>query len=345
MRTFEPGLYAACFAVAATISFFLTPLVRLLSLRLGLLDAPSSAVKTHTTPTPIFGGVAIWAGFVGAMLLLRFSTNFPTGTLYNLRSLVFGGTLVFLLGLVDDLKRPEGLDYKPKFLVQFLATALLILFGLRVRFIHPSWVAAGITAVWVVGVTNSLNIIDIMDGLAASQAMIAAVCFLLVSLPSEEHYVNFAAAAIAGAALGFLPWNLSKRHKVFMGDCGSLTLGFLLAGVSLGARYSDVNDAGVFAPLLILFIPVFDTFFVSILRLNQGKSPFLGSKDHFALRLEKLGWTRLQVVAGAAAAAGFMGFTAFLATQYPLKAALALYALVAAVVFWVGRRLSLISMK
>jgi UDP-GlcNAc:undecaprenyl-phosphate GlcNAc-1-phosphate transferase len=328
--TIEPGLYASCFAVAATISFLLTPLVRLLSLRMGLLDAPTSPVKTHTTPTPIFGGIAIWAGFAGAMVLLRFTTNFPTGTLYNLRSLLLGGTLVFFLGLADDLQRPQGLGYKPKFLVQFLATALLVLYGLRIHFINPSWLAVAVTLVWVVGVTNSMNIIDIMDGLAASQAAVAATGFLLVSLPSQE---------------SFLPWNLSKRHKVFMGDCGSLTLGFLLAGLSLGAHYSSVNNVGVFAPLLILFVPVFDTFFVSILRLNQGKSPFLGSKDHFALRLEKLGYTRHQVVAIAAVCGVILSFSAFLATQYPVKEALAIYALVAAALLWVGRRLSLVAMK
>jgi UDP-GlcNAc:undecaprenyl-phosphate GlcNAc-1-phosphate transferase len=345
MNVMEPGLAAVCFATAAAISFALTPLVRLVALRYGFLDAPTSAVKTHKVPTPVFGGVAIWAGFVGAMLLLRLTTGFPTGTLYNLRALVLGGTLVFALGLLDDLKRPQGLDYKPKLLVQFLATAVIVLYGLRIRFIRPDWVAAGITLVWVVGVTNALNIIDIMDGLASSQAAIAALGFLLVSLPSEEHYVNFAAAAIAGAAAGFLPWNLSKKHKVFMGDCGSLTLGFLLACVSLGARYSDVNNAGVFAPLLILFVPVFDTLFVSVLRLNQGKSPFLGSKDHFALRLERLGLKRGQVVLLAGVAAAFLGFTAFLATQYPLKGALALYALVAAVVAWLSLRLSQVSMR
>lgn len=343
--TSEAGLYAACFAVAGAISFFLTPLVRRVSLRLGLLDAPTSSVKTHTTPTPIFGGVAIWAGFVGAMLLLRFTTNFPTGTLYNLRSLVLGATLVFGLGLADDLRRPEGLGYKPKFLVQFLATALLVAFGLRIHFIHPSWLAVAVTLVWVVGVTNSMNIIDIMDGLAASQAAVAATGFLLVSLPSQESYVRYAAAAVAGAAMGFLPWNLSKKHKVFMGDCGSLTLGFLLAGLSLGAHYSSFNDVGVFAPLLILFVPVFDTFFVSILRLNQGKSPFLGSRDHFALRLEKLGYTRRQVVAIAAVAAAALSFCAFLATEYPARQALAVYALVAAALLWVGRRLSQVAMK
>lgn len=339
------GLYASCFAVAATISFFLTPLVRMAAVRFGFLDTPSSEVKTHKVPTPVFGGVAIYAGFMGAVLLMRLTTNFPSGTLYNLRALVIGATLVFMLGIVDDLKRPEGLDYKPKFVVQFLATSILVLFGLRVRFISPAWVAGAVTAIWVVGVTNSFNIIDIMDGLATSQAAIAAFGFLLVSLPSEELYVNFASAALAGAAIGFLPWNLSKKHKIFMGDCGSLTIGFVLAGISLGTRYSDVNDAGVFAPLLILFVPVFDTFFVSILRLNQGRSPFLGSRDHFALRLERLGLLRGHVVLIAALAASFFSFCAFLATVYPLKGALAMYALVAAVVYWLGRRMALVDMR
>ncbi len=339
------GLLAVSFACAATVSFFMTPLVRMLSLRLGILDSPSSAVKTHKEPTPVFGGVAIYVGFMATMLLLRLTTTFPTGTLYNLRALVLGGSLVFLLGLVDDLKRPEGVDYKPKFVVQILAALVLIGFGLRIRFISPAYVAAAVTMVWVVGVTNAFNIVDIMDGLSASQAGVAALGFLMISLPSEELYVNFASAALAGAALGFLPWNLSKRHKIFMGDCGALLIGFLLAGISLGTRYSDVNDAGVFAPLLILFVPAFDTFFVSLLRLNQGKSPFLGSKDHFALRLEQMGFSRGRVVLMAGGAAGFLSFCAFLVTQLPLRGAVAIYIVVAGLVVWVGRRMALVEMR
>ena len=339
------GLLFTSFVCAAGVSFFATPLVRLLSIRFGLLDTPSSAVKTHKEPTPVFGGVAIWLGFMATMLLLRLNTSFPTGTLYNLRALVLGGSLVFALGLLDDFKRPEGIDYKPKFIVQILAAVLLILFGLRMRFISPSYVAAAVTVVWIVGVTNAFNIVDIMDGLSASQAAVAALGFLMISLPSEELYVNFASAALAGAALGFIPWNLSKKHKIFMGDCGSLFIGFLLAGISLGTRYSDVNDAGVFAPLLILFVPAFDTLFVSLLRLNQGKSPFLGSKDHFALRLEKMGHPRERVVLMAAGAAGFMSFCAFLVTQLPLKSTIVVYVLVAILVLWLGRRMALVEMK
>lgn len=335
----------ACFGTAFAASFLLTPLVRLLAIKLGAIDTVSSAVKTHKEPTPVFGGVAIYAGFTLTVLLVRFMTSYPTGTLYNLRALVLGGTLVFLLGLVDDLMRPHGVDYKPKFAVQILAAALLVLFGLRIRFVEPSWVAAAITMVWAVGVTNAFNIVDIMDGLSASQAAAAALGFMLIALPSEELYVNVASAALAGATVGFLPWNFSKKRKVFMGDCGSLTIGFVLAGISLGTRYSDINDAGVFAPILILFVPVFDTFFVSILRLNKGQSPFLGSKDHYALRLEKAGLSRPQVVLVSALAAAFFSFCAFLATQYELKGAVAVYLLVAAVVLWAGKRLSMVEMK
>lgn len=341
----DKGLLVMSFVCAAGVSFFTTPLVRLVSIRFGLLDTPSSAVKTHKEPTPVFGGVAIYLGFMATMLMLRMTTSFPTGTLYNLRSLVFGGSLVFALGLIDDLKRPEGVDYKPKFVIQILAALLLIVFGLRIRFISPAYVAWSVTVVWIVGVTNAFNIVDIMDGLSASQAAIAALAFLVISLPTEELYVNFASAALAGAAIGFLPWNLSKRHKIFMGDCGSLLIGFLLAGISLGTRYSDVNDAGVFAPLLILFVPAFDTLFVSLLRLNQGKSPFLGSKDHFALRLEKMGLTRLQVVLIAGIAAAFLSLCAFLVTVLPLKSAIVVYVLVAILVVWLGRRMALVEMK
>ncbi|MEK7390358.1 MAG: MraY family glycosyltransferase, partial [Elusimicrobiota bacterium] len=225
------GLLIASFACAATVSFFLTPLVRLVALRFGFLDVPTSSVKTHKEPTPVFGGVAIWAGFMATMLFLRFLTAFPPGTLYNLRALMLGGTLVFILGLVDDLKRPKGVDYKPKFMVQILACALLILFGLRVRFIQPAYVAAAVTTIWVVGLTNAFNIVDIMDGLSASQAATAAFGFLLISMPSEELYVNFASAGLIGAVLGYLPWNISRGHKIFKGDCGSLLIGFLIAGI------------------------------------------------------------------------------------------------------------------
>lgn len=319
-------LYAAAIFIAFLLAFLITPLVRKTALFFGLLDAPSSSIKTHTIPTPAIGGVAIYISYVSTLLLMRLWTRFPTGTLHTLRVLLIGGTVVFICGLFDDLKKPKGLDYRFKFLIEFLAAAALVFQGLRIRFIYPSYLAEILTLIWIVGITNAFNIIDIMDGLSASQAAIAAMGFLLISLPSEELYVNFASAALAGAAIGFLPWNFSKKRKIFMGDSGSLLLGFLLAGVSLGTRYSDINPAGVYAPLLILLVPIYDTLFVMILRMIKGKSPFMGSKDHFALRLEKMGYSRTQVVLIAALMAGFLGFCAFLATQFSLPWAIFLYA-------------------
>jgi UDP-GlcNAc:undecaprenyl-phosphate GlcNAc-1-phosphate transferase len=321
-------VYAASIAISAGVTFFATPLVRALALRFGWLDHPSSKIKTHKVSTPSLGGIAIYLGYVSALLAMRMWTNFPTGTLHALRALLFGGTIVFVTGVIDDFRKPQGLGFKEKFAAQAVAAGLLIWFGIRIRFIQPDYISLGLTLFWVVGITNAYNIIDIMDGLAGSQAAVAAFAFLVISLPSEELYVNIASSALAGAALGFLPWNFSSRYKIFMGDSGSMLLGFLLAGISMGTRYSDINNLGVFAPLLIVLVPMYDTLFVMYLRLRKGQSPFLGSKDHFALRLEKVGYSRGRIVAMAAAAAAFLSFCAFLVTQMSWKWALCVYFLV-----------------
>lgn len=338
-------LYFLAVGVSFAISFLLTPMIRRLALRLGWMDAPSSAIKTHKFTTPSLGGIAIFAAFTGALVMLRFITDFPTGTLYRLRGLLIGGAMVFILGVIDDIKKPAGLGYKPKFAVQVLASCVLIWFGMRIRFIAPDYLAGALSVFWIVGVTNALNIIDIMDGLSASQAAIAALAFLMISLPSEEYYVNFASAALAGAAAGFLPWNLSPGRKIFMGDSGSMVLGFALAGISLGTKYSEINNLGVFAPIFILLVPIYDTLFVMYLRAKAGLSPFLGSKDHFALRLEKMGYARKQIVVLAAGAALFLGFCAFLVTQLSLPWALCVYAVVLLEILFLSNALAKVSMK
>ena len=129
---------------------------------------------------------------------------------------------------------------------------------------------------------------------------------------------NLASAALAGAAAGFLPYNFSRRLKIFMGDSGSLLCGFVLALIALGTKYSQVNPLGVYAPLFILAVPIYDTLFVSVMRLRRGHSPFIGSKDHFALRLEHIGFSRRRVVGLASLAALGLAVFAWLMTQVPL---------------------------
>ncbi|MBI5625015.1 MAG: undecaprenyl/decaprenyl-phosphate alpha-N-acetylglucosaminyl 1-phosphate transferase [Elusimicrobia bacterium] len=338
-------LYILSVAAAMSLSFMATPLVRELALRLGWMDAPSSAVKTHKVSTPCVGGIAIFLAFAATLLLLRLFTQFPTGTLRSLRGLLLGGSFIFIIGLLDDVTKPHGLHYKLKFAAQLAAAAALMYYGIRIKFVSPDYLGFCLTLLWVVGITNALNIIDIMDGLAASQAAIAALAFLMISLPSEELYVNFASAALAGAALGFLPWNFSSNRKMFMGDSGSMTLGFVLAAIAMGTKYSEINNLGVYAPLFILFVPMFDTLFVMFLRIRAGHSPFLGSKDHFALRLEQTGFSRHAVVAMAAAAAVFLGFCAWVVTQISLVWALCVYGVVGLWVFMLSRRLARVEMR
>ncbi len=311
-------LYLLAFLIPLALSLILTPFLRWVALSSGHIDAPTTEIKTHKHPTPLLGGAAIFLAFAAGLVFMRFYTSFPTGTLRDLRVILGGGAAMFALGLIDDLKKPGGLRVRTKFFIQFAAAFFAVLSGIRINFISPDYLSFILSVLWIVGVSNAFNIIDIMDGLSASQAVMAALGFLLIAFPSEAIYVNVASVALAGAALGFLPYNLSRKMKIFMGDSGSLLCGFTLALVAMGTRYSSVNPLGVYAPLFILAIPIYDTLFVSVMRLRRGHSPFIGSKDHFALRLEKIGFSRRRIVFLAAMASLIFSIFAFLITQVPL---------------------------
>ena len=328
-------LYLLCFLLALAVSLAATPLLRKLALTIGILDHPHSDVKTHKHPTPYLGGLAVALGMAAALIYARACTNFPTGTLRSLRGMMLGGSIILLLGLIDDIKS-KGLGYRFKFLVQLVAALCLLSFDIRIHFIHPAWFADLLTVVWVIGIINAVNIIDIMDGLASGIAFVACLGFFFISLPSEQIYVNFAAAALAGALLGFMPYNLSSRFKIFMGDTGSLFVGFILAALSMGTAYTHVNNAGVFCPILILGIPIYDTILVTILRLQKGMSPFLGSQDHYALRLERHGLYREEILVLSYAFSLFLSFAAYEVTRVVFENAMAIYAVVGLIAIAVG---------
>jgi UDP-GlcNAc:undecaprenyl-phosphate GlcNAc-1-phosphate transferase len=331
----QSRLYLACFLTALGVSGLLTPLMRRIALHFHVLDRPLTDVKTHKRPVPYLGGVAVAGGLIIALILARLLTNFPTGTLHAQRGILFGSIIVFLLGLADDIER-HGLGYKQKFLVQFAAALCLIFFDIRIKFITPHWFADILTAIWVVGIINAMNIIDIMDGLSSGIAIIASLGFLFISLPSEEIYVNFTSAALAGALLGFLPYNLSKRWKIFMGDTGSLLAGFVLAALSLGTSYTRVNNLAVFSPLLILGLPIYDTVLVSYLRYTKGLSPFRGSRDHFALRLESFGFFREEILVMCYSASLLLTFVAYEVTIVSIHSAILLYGITGMVALGLG---------
>jgi UDP-GlcNAc:undecaprenyl-phosphate GlcNAc-1-phosphate transferase len=172
-----------------------------------------------------------------------------------------------------------------------VATACLIYYGIVIRFIAIPWISFPLTFLWVVGLTNAFNLLDILDGLCTTQAMVCTLGLAIIALPSEFIYVNFAALALLGAGVAFLPFNFSASHKLFLGDSGSNLLGFLIAALCLGTGYSHSSNWGVLAPLLIAAVPLADITFVSCARILNGKNPLKGSDDHAALRLKRAGWS------------------------------------------------------
>ena len=205
--------YSASFLAAIILAYLLSPLFRWIAIRWDVMDHPSSAIKTHQRATPYLGGCAIALAFVLTLIPMRFLSSYPGGTLTPILGILIGGAMVTLLGLIDDSVQ-GGLSFKKKFIIQFIASAVLILFDIQIHFIHPRWLAWLLTIVWVTGIMNAFNIIDIMDGLSGSTAVVAALGFFFIALPTEHVYVNFVAIVLAGSILGFLPHNFCKDKKM-----------------------------------------------------------------------------------------------------------------------------------
>jgi UDP-GlcNAc:undecaprenyl-phosphate/decaprenyl-phosphate GlcNAc-1-phosphate transferase len=269
----------------------LTPLFRKIAQKSQFLDSPSGQLKKHTAPVPYLGGLAIYFSFL--LTILGVLVLSPPVEGARVLAILSGATVMALLGLVDDL---FSLSPWVKLLFQFLAAGLLVVFGVQLEFLpgHPL-IAVGLTLLWVVGVTNAVNLIDIMDGLAGGVTALACLGFVLVPFLGSQSYVPLTAAALGGSVLGFLPYNFQPA-RIYMGDSGALFLGYTLAGLAMGHGYSQVNVLALCAPVLILGIPLYDTMLVMVLRTLKGRSMFRGSNDHLALRLRQMGMSVKQTV-------------------------------------------------
>jgi UDP-GlcNAc:undecaprenyl-phosphate GlcNAc-1-phosphate transferase len=330
----ETLLYIFAFFSALLSSVLAVPVFRLFAVKFNILDTPCSNIKTHKISTPYLGGLAIASGWFISLFLIRIVTAFPNLTLRNLRGIIFGSLILCLLGLIDDIKL-KGLGFKSKLVFQFIAASIVVFcFDIRINFIPIYWLSCITSVIWIVGITNAFNIIDVMDGLSSGIAVIASFTFFFIAVPSKMFYVNFCSIALVGAILGFLPFNLSKSKKIFMGDAGSLFVGFVMASISMGTSYSSINDFGIFAPLFILAIPIYETILVSVCRIRKGKLPFLGSKDHYSLRLEMLGFSRKTILIITYITSIFFSLCAYLFTSLTMGCSLILFASVI-VAMWV----------
>jgi UDP-GlcNAc:undecaprenyl-phosphate GlcNAc-1-phosphate transferase len=292
---------------ALLIAFAATPVARRIAPHLGVMDQPNPR-KVHARPTPLLGGAAIVIASLLALLLLRDRFEFQ-----QLISILLGAALMALIGFYDDR---WGLRPVWKLTGQLVAATILILSGVRVTALPEEWMDITITLIWVVGLTNALNLLDNMDGLSSGVAAVCASFFLVMAALSGQIYVGALAAALLGATLGFLAYNFNPA-SIFMGDTGSLFLGFMLAAIGIKLRFPDnVPFVTWMVPIIVMGMPIFDTTLVFISRLRRGKNPLTNpGKDHVSHRLVGMGFTTREAVMSHYLIGGMYGMVAILVTQ------------------------------
>lgn len=279
-------LYIFSFLLSFSLALYLTPRVRDIALRLNIVDIPDNNLKQHNGPVPYLGGAAIYIAF---LVTLALTFDFSREVL----SLLLGGSIVLIIGLVDDLKvLSPGL----KLIGECLAVLALMKSGIRMKLTFiPIWISIPVTILWLIGITNAFNLIDIMDGLSGGVAFIACLCLFWVASLNGRTMIAIMTIALGGSILGFLRWNM-PHARIYLGDAGSLFIGLMIGALAMIGSYTDKNLVATLAPVLILGVPIFDTIFVSYIRFKRGRSIFLGSNDHFAIRLRHLKMSPVQVV-------------------------------------------------
>jgi UDP-GlcNAc:undecaprenyl-phosphate/decaprenyl-phosphate GlcNAc-1-phosphate transferase len=297
------------FAVAGTVSLVLTPVAIRSAIRLGILDRPGEH-KSHRTPTPYLGGVAIVLAVTLSIALAAATRGAEGAALRQLLGLLAIAVAMALTGLVDDLR---GLPVVLRFGVQLAASLGLWSLGIRLDLTGRPMLDLLLTVGWTVGITNALNLLDNMDGLSASTATIAALWFGALALVNGQFLVSALAFALAGGAAGFLRDNRPPA-RIYMGDAGSLFLGVMLAalGMLLDLDRPLLIQAAI--PVLILTVPVLDTALVVAARLRHGISPFQGGRDHTSHRLVRIGLAvpiAVGLIAIASLAHGWVALLAF----------------------------------
>ena len=319
--------------IAFVVSFALTPVVKILAQKVGAMDVPGEARRVHDHPIPRMGGLAIFLGFIVSMLLFVDITQ-------EVRGILLGSIIIVITGVIDDI---ISLRAWTKFLIQILSAVIAVLHGVVINVVsNPNvfssqeaivlgWLAIPLTVLWIVGITNSVNLIDGLDGLAVGVSTISCVTILVVALLVPEPNVALIVAALAGACIGFMPYNLNPA-KIFMGDTGSTFLGYMLATVSIMGLFKFYAVISFAVPFLILGLPIFDTANAIIRRVAAGRSPMSPDRGHVHHKLIDMGFNQKQAVAILYAISATLGLTAVVLTSSgEVKAIVLLLAVLAAI--------------
>ncbi len=294
-------LYVVSFVGALALSLVLVPIVRAYAIRRTILDAPG-AHKSHQSPVPYLGGLAMVVAFSAAVIigaLLQQDTSFGDGSiliksegLFNAGFGPFGELLAVLglalvlsaMGLVDDLR---GLNPSLRLGIEFIVASTLIVLGIQFQSPLGDSVNAIITLVWVIGITNAMNLLDNIDGLAAGVTAVASTAIFVIAILYGQPLTALLAIGLAGCTLGFLRSNFNPA-TIYMGDAGSLYLGFLLAYLGLKLRVDQTEWTQLLVPVVIMGVAILDTTIVVVSRIHRGVNPFEGGKDHISHRFLRL---------------------------------------------------------
>lgn len=302
---------------ALVVSFLMTPVVKSFAYKVGAIDVPKDARRMHHKPIPRLGGLAIFAGFMVSILLFVDIRLNP-----QMQSILLGAVIIVVLGVVDDIM---ALPAKLKFVVQIAAALIPALNGVSIQALsNPNifsgnaywvldWLSIPITVLWIVGITNAVNLIDGLDGLANGVSAISAATVLVIALICSETQVAIVMAALVGACVGFLPYNLNPA-KMFMGDTGATFLGFILATMSIQGLFKFYAVISFAVPFLILGLPIFDTAFAMIRRVAHGQSPMHADRGHIHHRLIDMGLNQKQAVATLYVISAILGLSAVVLT-------------------------------
>lgn len=306
------GTIGLTLLIAVAVAYFITPFVIRLAQRIGWLDIPRDKRRMHCHPIPLLGGLSIILGFLVAvffitLILGHFSQYYNRGVFALLRQILPGGLLIAFVAFWDDR---YNLPPWPRLGVQFAAAGIAVALGVRIQFLSgsvrvfgaelfslPEWLSVPITLLWLVGMTNAMNWIDGLDGLAAGISTIASGTLLVLATLQgrPQLYVAILAAALAGGCLGLLPYNKNPA-KIFMGDTGAMFLGYTLGIISVQGLFKFYTAITFAIPVLILALPIFDTASAIIRRLWEGKSPLAADRSHIHHKLIDMGLSQKQAV-------------------------------------------------
>ena len=341
--------YMLAFVIAAGVALLITPGVIFLAARTGAMDAPD-ARKVHKKPIPRIGGIGIYAAFMAAIFSVLSFVEVTAEVRTELIGLMVGGSLIVLVGVIDDYK---NLPAKVKLVGQILAAAVLVIaFDVRIDFItdpfgdyiYTEWLAIPVTIFWIVGLTNTVNLIDALDGLSAWVSTIASITIFLVALQQGILLVAVLTAALAGAAFGFLYYNFNPA-RIFMGDSGSMFLGYMLAGISVIGAVKSAATIALIVPILALGLPILDTTFAIVRRYRGGVPIFKPDKGHLHHRLLDLGFSQRQAVLLMYVISALLGLSAVALTEVSSQFAILIVCVVVAAVLFGAKKIGIFHMN